>query len=80
MKAFAFVDMQYSWRIAPNTLSVIVKEVCHAICEAYVDETMTAPTPPDEWKQLAHGFPDNIPNCVAAIDGKQAFLLRFPLL
>ena len=67
--------MHYSWRIA---LSVIVRKVCHAICEAYVDETMTAPTSPDEWKQLAHGFLAkwNIPNCVAAIVGKHVAIRK----
>ncbi len=67
-----YSDMQYSWRVAENSLSVVVREVCHAICEEYVDEVMTAPSTPEEWKQLADGFLDkwNFPNCVAAIDGK----------
>ncbi|XP_052820471.1 uncharacterized protein LOC128246318 [Mya arenaria] len=65
--------MQYSWRVTENTLSEVVREVCHAICEEYVDEVTTAPSTPEEWKQLADGFLKklNFPNCVAAIDGKQ---------
>ena len=67
-----YSDMQYSWRVAENSLSVMVREVCHAICEEYVDEVMTAPSKPEELKQLADGFLNkwNFPNCVAAIDGK----------
>lgn len=67
-----YSDMQYSWRIAENTLSVVVREVCQAICDEYIDEVMTAPATSEEWKQLADGFFKkwNFPNCVAAIDGK----------
>ncbi|XP_052281173.1 uncharacterized protein LOC127878685 [Dreissena polymorpha] len=67
-----YSDKQYSWRVAENTLSVVVRDVCHVICGDYVDEVMTAPSTPDEWRQLADGFLKNwnFPNCVAAIDGK----------
>jgi hypothetical protein len=33
--------------------------VCHAICEEYVDEVMTAPSTPEEWIQLADRFLKN---------------------
>ncbi|XP_052281075.1 putative nuclease HARBI1 [Dreissena polymorpha] len=67
-----YSEMQYSWRVADNTLSVVVRDVMHAICEEYVDEVMTAPSAPEGWRQLADGFLKNwnFPNCVAAIDGK----------
>ncbi|XP_052225019.1 uncharacterized protein LOC127840646 [Dreissena polymorpha] len=63
--------MQFFWRVAENTLSVVVRDVCHAICEEYVDGVMTAPSTPEDWRQLADGFLKNwnISNCVAAIDG-----------
>lgn len=51
-----YSDMQYSWRAAENTISVVVREVCHAIYAEYVDEVMTAPITPEEWKQLTDGF------------------------
>ena len=37
-----------------------------------MDEVMTAPSTPEEWKELADGFLKkwNFPNCVADIDGK----------
>ena len=38
-----YSDMQYSWRVPENTLSVVVREVCNAICEEFVDEVITAP-------------------------------------
>ncbi|XP_052256439.1 uncharacterized protein LOC127861800 [Dreissena polymorpha] len=68
-----YSDMQYSWRVAENSHYVVVRDVCHAICEEYVDEVMAAPSTPEELRQLADGFLKNwnFPNCVAAIDGKQ---------
>ena len=64
--------MQYSWLVAEIILSVVVREVCLAICEKYVDEVMTTPSTSEDWKKLADGFLKkwNFPNCVAAIDGK----------
>ncbi|XP_052218322.1 uncharacterized protein LOC127835941 [Dreissena polymorpha] len=66
-----YSDMQYSWRVAENTLSVVIRDVCHAICEEYVNGVMTPLSTPEEWRQLADGFPKNwnFSNCVAAIDG-----------
>ncbi|XP_052238350.1 uncharacterized protein LOC127849644 [Dreissena polymorpha] len=64
--------MRDSCWVAENTLSVVVRDVCHAICEEYVDEIMTAPSTHEERRQLADGFLENwnFPNCVADIDGK----------
>ena len=58
--------MQYSWRVPENTLSVVIREVCNAICEEYVDEVMTASSIHEEWTQLADGFLKkwNFQNCV----------------
>ena len=45
-----YSDMQYSLQVAGNTLSlyVVVREICHAICEEYVDEVMTAASSSEE--------------------------------
>ncbi|KAH3851708.1 hypothetical protein DPMN_094192 [Dreissena polymorpha] len=51
--------MQYFWRVAENTLYVVVRDVCHAICGEYVDEVMTAPSTPEQWRQLANVFLKN---------------------
>ncbi|XP_072168090.1 uncharacterized protein [Diadema setosum] len=51
-----YSDMQYGWRVPENTLSVVAREVCQAICDEYADEVITAPSTPDGWKQLAGGF------------------------
>ncbi len=31
-------DMQYAWRVPQNTISEVVREVCEAIIEEYLDE------------------------------------------
>ena len=40
-----YSDMQYAWRVPHNTISKVVREVCKAIIEEYLDEQMTCPTP-----------------------------------
>ena len=39
-----YADMQFAWRVPENTLSVVVREVCQAICDEYAAEVMTPPT------------------------------------
>ncbi|XP_052281179.1 uncharacterized protein LOC127878691 [Dreissena polymorpha] len=76
---FWYSDIQYSLQVAENTLSVVVRDVCHAICEGYVDEVMTAPSTPEEWRQLADGFLKNwnFPNWDAAIDGTHIAIRKY---
>jgi len=39
-----YSDIQYSRRVAMKTLAIMVREVCNAMCEEYVDEVMTVPS------------------------------------
>ena len=48
-----YTDMQYAWRVPHNTISKVVREVCEAIVEEYLDEQMTCPTTEEEWRQIA---------------------------
>ncbi|XP_072042756.1 LOW QUALITY PROTEIN: uncharacterized protein [Amphiura filiformis] len=65
-------DMQFAWRVPHNTLSIVVREVCQAICDEYAAEVMTAPT--------AEGFIRrwNFPHTLAAIDGKHVAIKKPP--
>ena len=67
-----FSELQYGWRIPPNSLSIVVREVCQAICDEYMDEVMTPPTTPEEWQAIADGFQNrwNFPHTIGALDGK----------
>ena len=65
-------DMQYGWRVPHNTISIIVREVCQAIVDEYLDEMMTTPTTEAGWRQIADDWYQrwNFPHTIGAIDGK----------
>jgi len=67
-----YTELQYGWRIPPHTISIVVREVCQAICDEYMDEVMTPPTTPEEWQAIAEGFLKrwNFPHTIGALDGK----------
>ena len=51
-----YTELQYGWRIPLNTISIVVREVCQAICDEYMDEVMSPPTTPEEWQAIAEAF------------------------
>ena len=65
-------DMQYAWRVPPNSIHYMVKEVCRAIVDEYLEEQLATPSTPEEWRQLARDWLErwNLPHVVGAIDGK----------
>ncbi len=60
------------FRVAHNTTSSIVKDICQAIIDEYAREVIAAPTTEAEWLQIADLFSSrwNIHNCLGAMDGK----------
>ena len=67
-----YMDMRYGWRVAHNTLSKVVREVCNAIIHVYKREVLPLPTTPEEWKAIADKYQRrwNFPNTIGALDGK----------
>jgi len=67
-----YKSMAYDFRVAPNTISKFIPEVCEAITEAYKDEVMPAVDTADKWMEIAEGFEErwNMPHCCGALDGK----------
>jgi len=67
-----YADMKFSWRVPHNTISLVVREVCQAIIDEYLDELMTCPSTPDEWRQVANQYYQkwNFPHTCGSIDGK----------
>lgn len=65
-------DMQYGWRVPHNTISNIVREVCQAIVDVYLDEMMTTPTTEAGWRKISEEWYQrwNFPHTIGAIDGK----------
>ncbi|XP_070188769.1 uncharacterized protein [Littorina saxatilis] len=55
-----------------NTQSLVVRDVCQAIIDEYVDEMLVCPSTPEGWRAVADKFFQrwNFPNTCGALDGK----------
>ncbi|XP_041351150.1 putative nuclease HARBI1 [Gigantopelta aegis] len=67
-----YPTLQYDFRVARNTISMFIPEVCQAIVEEYKDEVTPCPTTPDGWRTVADEFQrkGNVPHACGALDGK----------
>ena len=68
----SYHSLAFSFRVAHNTISIFVPEVCRAIVDEYRDEVFQTPTTPEDWKRCAEKFEErwNLPHCCGALDGK----------
>jgi hypothetical protein len=75
-----YKDMSYGWRVPPNTMSKVVREVCTAILAEFTDEMLTLPNTEEGWRALATQWYETwqFPNTIGAIDGKHV-AIRAPL-
>ena len=64
--------MQYAWQVPHNSISKVVREVCEAIVEEYLEEQLGMPETEQEWRAIAEGWYRrwNFPHTIGAIDGK----------
>ncbi|XP_001183009.2 uncharacterized protein LOC753666 [Strongylocentrotus purpuratus] len=64
--------LAYDFRVAHNSISTFVPEVCSDIYEEYKEEMFNMPSTQDEWKAVARRFGTrwNFHHCCGAIDGK----------
>ena len=51
-----YPTLQYDFRVARNTISVFVPEVCQAIVDEYKHEARSCPTTQDEWRVISVEF------------------------
>ena len=67
-----YPTLQYDYRVARNTISIFVPEVCRAITQVYKNEVIKCPTTSEEWRPIAEDFKNrwNLPHACAALDGK----------
>ena len=67
-----YKSLEYGFRVAHNTISSIIPEVCGAIFSEYQDELLTFPTTPDQSKEKATQFSRhwNFHHTTVALDGK----------
>ena len=58
----SYTSLQYGFRVARSTISLIVPKICEAIIRKYVGEVMRCPSTPEEWKNMSEDYfaPDGI--------------------
>lgn len=68
----SYRSLQYGFRVAGNTISLFVPEVCQAIIDKYGEEIVQLPRTSHKWKGIAMEFQNkwNLPHCIGALDGK----------
>ena len=66
----------YGFRVAHNTISLPVREVCQAIFDEYHNKVVICPTTEEEWKRVAEQFSDRwqFHHTLGALDGKHVAL------
>ena len=52
----SYKSLMYGFRVAHNTISNIIPEVCEAIIAEYAEDVISCPTTPEEWREVAQLF------------------------
>ena len=75
-----FTDLQWGFRLAPNTISEVVREVCQAIVDQFWDEFIVTPSTEVQWRAIADAFRLrwNCHHALGAIDGKHVAIQKPP--
>ena len=62
----------YGFRVAHNTISGIVRDVCETIIAAYAEDFIDPPTEPEQWQAIADQFSEKwqFPQALGSLDGK----------
>ena len=50
------MSLMYNFRVASNTIGLVVKEVADAIIAELADECIRTSTTPDGWRRIAEQF------------------------
>ena len=68
----SYTSLQYGFRVAHSTISLIVPETCEAIIHEYMEEVVRCPCTPDEWRKVSQEFSArwDFHNTLGALDGK----------
>lgn len=74
----SYRSLAFSFRVAHNTISLLVQEVCKAIYAEYQRELLTIPTTAEEWRPIHRKFGKrwNFHHCLGAIDGKHVAIRK----
>ena len=68
----SYQSLSFNFRVAANTICIVVRETCEAIIKTYEDEVLDCPSTPEEWKKVADVFSTrwNFHHACGAVDGK----------
>ncbi|XP_060561924.1 putative nuclease HARBI1 [Ruditapes philippinarum] len=68
----SYHSLAFDFRVAHNTISLFVPEVCEAIVAEFKDEVICTPSTPDEWIEVANKFRRrwDFHHTCGALDGK----------
>ncbi len=68
----SYHDLRFMFRVAHNTISLVVHEVVNAIVDVMSEDYIQLPQNQDEWKTVADQFLErwNMPHALGALDGK----------
>ena len=68
----SYMSLQYGFRVANNTISLLIPETCEAIVQEFQEEVMKCPSTSDAWCKMREGFSSrwNFHNTIGALDGK----------
>ena len=74
----SYHSLMYGFRVAHNTISKFVPEVCAAIVAELAVEVMKVPQNAEDWREIADYFSQrwNFHHCVGAIDGKHVAIRK----
>ena len=68
----SYHSLMYGFRVAHNTISKLIQEVCEAIISEFSEELVPVPSTPEEWNKISDDFSSrwNFHHCLGALDGK----------
>ncbi len=70
--------LQYGFRVAYNTICLLIPDVCQAIVDDYHEEVIKTPTTPQDWMVVANqmGKRWQYHHCLASINGKHVAIRK----
>ncbi|XP_041355337.1 putative nuclease HARBI1 [Gigantopelta aegis] len=76
----SYATLQYEFRVARNTICLLVKEVCDALVMELKNEVIVCPVDRGTWQEVAEEFPMrwNVPHACGALDGKRVAIRKPP--
>ncbi len=71
-------SLQYGFRVAYNTICLLIADISGAIVEAYHEEVIITPTTPEDWMVIANNNSQRwqYHHCLGAIDGKHVAIRK----